>query len=671
MEPGTILSLVQLSFSVFELGSKIAHEFFGKNDRVPDKLRRLNDRLEEFHTIVDGIIDGSHEHSASASLIYPGANAIVETLTDCNDFLRQYESALLADRTFGATSQRLALVVGPDNSKIQDLDRRILDHYPALQLWKTAGLERVVMQLGESMIAKHQTGNQLNRTPNTTAESLLEPESSGRSVEDEFVSFSTTQVATPTLRAVSRNPSLPSINELPSPQVGEYSFSDVGSFRQRSSGSEVGPVLAHLRGYGRENVINPSTRAGPTNNTRSLSPVLLSTSPTSQFRRLGHPVVLRIGSQSYQLGTTDCRVLDIGGNRVLEWSNTSSRLTIQHFVPDTRIIPYTIPGDLGPYKVRFLPINARHQFKIMTTDNGIESVQEKPEYRFCHKADRESFQRAVRGCDHLEIIRALKVHSAKGKDIAMKFHLKVWRHNPQDDRPTFSFAANEIAHMEFHIRWFKKNPELRGETKLVLRLYSKGDDLVDEHESVEPRRLSFTFGMKRLSRSSTQTNTSDPHSTSRSRSSSAKPPPLMLYEGRGIEPPDDVRNLEYLEIEFLNSEVRKSFVQACLEAHHSALEASRRNSSPSPSSQQLYSRPPSWTLGPNQGRHELEDAGRCELPVDTRVYEVMGDLGSQMPPPGLTTPYSPGEVWFNTRSLFAPPGTTDYEEIHKADEYNG
>ncbi|KAI2777141.1 hypothetical protein F4815DRAFT_482123 [Daldinia loculata] len=671
MEPGAILSIVQLSFSVFELGSKIAREFFGKNDRVPDKLRRLNDRLKEFITIVDGIIDSVHEHSASSGLIYPGADAIVETLTECNNFLRQYESALLADRTFGGTSQRLALVVGPDNSKIQDLDRRILDHYPALQLWKTTGLERAVMQLGESIIAKHQSSSQLNRAPNTIAESPLQPESSGRSVEEAFISFSTTQVATPTLRAVSRNPSLPSINELPSPQLGEYSFYDAGSCRQRPSGSEVGPVLAHLRGYGRENVINPSTRAGPTNNTGSLSPVLLSTSPTSQFRRLGHSVLLRIGSQSYQLSTSDYRVLDIGGNRVIEWSNTSSLFTIQHFVPDTRVIPYTIPGDSGAYKVRFLPINVRHQFKIVTIDNGSESLQEKPEYRFHRKADRESFQQAVRGCDHLEIIRALKVHSAKGKDIAMKFHLKVWRHSPQDDRPTFSFAANEIAHMEFHIRWFNKNPELRGESKLILRLYSKGNDLVDEPEPVESRRLSFTFGMKRSSGSSTQTNASDSHSTSRSRSSSTKPPPLILYEGRGIEPPDDVRNLEYLEIEFLNSEVRKSFVQACLEAHRPALEASRRNSTPSSSSQQSYSRPPSWTLGPNQGPHELEDSGKYELPVDSGVYEMMGDSGFQMPPPSLTTPYSPGEVRFNTRSLFAPSRATDYEKIQEADEYYG
>ncbi|KAI1654240.1 hypothetical protein F4813DRAFT_399159 [Daldinia decipiens] len=648
MEPGTILSIVQLSFSAFELGSKIACEFFGKNGRVPDKLRRLNDRLKEFHIIVDGVIDGAQGRSASSDLIYPGASAIVETLTECNDFLRQYELALLSDRTFGRTSQRLALVVGPDNSKIQDLDRRILDHYPALQLWKTTGLERAVMQLGESMIAKHQSSSQLSRAPTTIAESSPQPEPFGRSVEEAPISFPTTQVATPTLRAVSRNPSLPSINELPSPQVGEYSFSDAGSYRQRLSGSEAGPVLAHLRGYGRDNVTNPLTRAGTTNNTGSLSPILLSTSPTSKFRSPGYSVLF------------DCRVLEIAGMRVIEWINTSSRLTIQHFVPDTRVIPYTIPGDSGPYKVRFLPINARHQFKIMTIDNGTENLQEKPEYRFHRKADRENFQQAVRGCDRLEIVRAVKVHSARGKDIAMKFHLKVWRHTPQDDRPTFSFVANEIAHMEFHIRWFKRNPELRGETKLVLRLYSKGDDLVDEPEPVEPRRLSFTFGMKKLSGSSTQTNTSDSHSTSRSRSSSTKPLPLMLYEGQGIEPPDDVRNLEYLEIEFLNSEVRKSFVQACLEAHRPASEASRRNSTSSPSSQQSY-----------QGPHELEDSGKYELPVDCGVYEMMGDSGFQIPPPSLTMPYSPGETRFNTRSLFAPSRATDYEKIQEADEYYG
>ncbi|OTB14875.1 hypothetical protein K445DRAFT_318787 [Daldinia sp. EC12] len=668
MEPGTYLAIVQLSFSVFELGSKIAREFFGKYDKVPDKLRRLNDRLREFHSIVDGIIDGSPGQNALSSLVYPGADAIVETLTECKDFLRQYETALIAERTFGGASQRLALVVGPNNSRIQELDRRILDHYPALQLWKTTGLERAVMQLGESMIANQQTNSQVNRSPNATAELPSQAELSGRSAEEALTGFSTTQVATPTLRAVSRNPSLPSINELPSPQVRDLSFSDAVPYRQRPSGLEIGPVLAHLRGYNRENVMSSSTRTRPTNGAESLSPVLLSTSPTSQFRRQGYPVSIRVGSQSYQLSTNDYKVFDIGGNRVVEWSNTSSRLTIQHFVPDPRSIPYTIPGDLGPYKVRFLPINARHQFKITTADVGTESFYEKPEYRFHRKVDREAFQQAVRNCDHLEIVRALKVHSAKGRDIAMKFHLKVWRHSPQDDRPTFSFAANEVVHMEFHIRWFKKVPELKGETKLVMRLYSKSDDLADEPETTEPRRLSFSFGMKRLSASSTQTSNSDSRSTSRSRSSSIKPPPLLLYEGRGIEPPDDVRSLEYLEIEFLNSEVRKSFIHACLEAHRPALEVSRRNSTPSTSSQHSYSRPPSWNLGPNQGPHELEDSGKFELPGDFRVYEMMGDSGFQMPPPSLTTPYSPEEVRFNTRSLFAPSRATDYEKILETDE---
>ncbi|KAI8962034.1 hypothetical protein F5Y11DRAFT_324070 [Daldinia sp. FL1419] len=669
MEPGTILSIVQLSFSVLELGSKIAREFFGQNNRVPDKLRRLNDRLKEFHSFVDGIIENGQGSGASWSLIYPGADAIVETLTECRDFLRQYESALSADRTFGGASQRLALVVGPDNSKIQDLDRRILDHYPALQLWKTTGIEKAVKQLGESMIAKQQINNQVNRVPSTTDEPLPQSELSGRSTEESLISSHAAQVATPTLRAVSRNPSLPSINELPSPQVGESPSFNIGPHRPRPSVLEVGPVLTHLRGHVREEIINTSTRIGPSRNAGSLSPVLLSTSPTLQFRRQGYPVTLRIGSQSYQLSTVDYRVLDVGGQRVIEWTSISPRLAIQHFVPDPRSIPYTIPGDSGPHKVRFLPINARHQFKITISENETETFHEKPEYRFQRKVDREEFQQAVRNCDHLEMIRALKIHSAKGRDIAMKFHLKVWRHSPQDDKPTLSFAANEIAHMEFHIRWFKKNPELKGDNKLILRLYSKNDDGADEPEIIEPRRRSFTFGMKRLSGSSTHSGTLDMHSMSRSRSSSAKPLPLILYEGGGIEPPEDVRSLEYLEIEFLTSEVRKSFIQACFEAHRPALEASRRNSSPSPILQQPYSRPPSLTLGPNQGPYELADTGKSELPGEPGAYEMMGDVGFQMPPPSLTTPYSPEEVRFNTRYLFAPSRATDYEKIIEDNEY--
>ncbi|KAI1800163.1 hypothetical protein F4811DRAFT_564949 [Daldinia bambusicola] len=667
MEPGTFLSIVQLSLSVFELVSKIAHEFYGQNDRVPDKLRRLNDRLKEFHAIVDGIIDGSHEKNPLLNFVYPGADAIVETLTECNDFLHQYESALSADRAFGGASQ-LAFIVGPNDSRIQELDRRILSHYPTLQLWKTTGLERLVLQLGESMTAKQQTNSQVNRASNIIAESPPRAEFSERSAEEALTNFSTTQVATPTLRAVSRNPSLPSINELPSPQVGESSFSEAVPYSQRSTGLEIGPVLAHLRGHSRGIAVSPSIRARPTNSAESLSPVLLSTSPTSQFRRQGNPVSIRIGSQSYQLSTNNYKVFDIGDNRVIEWTNTSCRLTIQHFVPDPRSIPYTIPGDLGPYKVRFLPITARHQFKITTPDVGTESLYEKLEYQFHRKVDREAFQQAVRRCDHLEIIRALKVHSAKGRDIAMKFHLKVWRHSAQDDRPTFSFAANEIGHMEFHIRWFRKVPELKGETKLVMRLYSKSDDLTNELETMEPRRLSFTLGTKKLSGSSTQINNSDSRSTSRPHSSPSNPPPLLLYESQGIEPPDDVRSLEYLEIEFLNSEVRKSFIHACLEAHRPALDASRRNSTPSPSSQRSYSRSPTWALGHNQGPSELEDSGKCELSAGSEIYEMMGDSRFQMPPPSLTTPYSPEEVRFNTRSLFAPSRATDYEKILETNE---
>lgn len=137
MEPGTILSIVQLSSSVLKLGSKISQEFFGNNDRVPDKLKRLNGRLQRFYDSVEEIIKEVEGRNASSRLIYPGADAIIETLTECKEFLSQYEAALSTNRTFGGASQRLLLVAGPDSSKIEDFNRRIIDHYTELNHWRT------------------------------------------------------------------------------------------------------------------------------------------------------------------------------------------------------------------------------------------------------------------------------------------------------------------------------------------------------------------------------------------------------------------------------------------------------------------------------------------------------------------------------------------------------
>lgn len=136
MEPGTILSIVDLSFSVLKLGTKIALEFWpNRSDKVPDKLKRLNDRLQQFYNTVESIVHEPKGQYASSSLVFPGADAILETLTECDSFLHQYESAL-RDRAPGGTGQRLALLIGPDSSRIEDLDKRILSHYPELHSWE-------------------------------------------------------------------------------------------------------------------------------------------------------------------------------------------------------------------------------------------------------------------------------------------------------------------------------------------------------------------------------------------------------------------------------------------------------------------------------------------------------------------------------------------------------
>ncbi|KAI2468398.1 hypothetical protein F4781DRAFT_269080 [Annulohypoxylon bovei var. microspora] len=697
MDPGSILSIVQLSLSVFELGSKIACEFLSKNGRVPDKLKRLNDRLGRFHNVVKDIVQEPQKQNATSSLTFPGADGIVETLTECKEFLRQYESALSTRSTVVGTSQRVSLAVGPDSSKVDELDRRIMYHYTELQYWKTVAVEDAVKRLGESMVAMHVSP----RIPSITGSPQLE--SSARFTAGPSNDYYMTQTAnqssfprSPTLKANPRNSTLSPINEieLPSPRAGtNYAF-DVAAQRQISRSSGTGPVMAYIDHNRQDTASSASTLIEPEFNIGPLSQSPLSTSPSKQLQGPGHLVWLCIGSsRRYQFSTACYRVLDSDGNRVVEWYNTSSGITIWHFVPNRCSIPHTKPTD-EKFRVFFLPQNTKHHFRIAKPDSETENLHDKPEYQFARKLDRETFQQNLRGYDSLEMIRASRIHTAAVKDIARLEHLKVWRQTDHDDKPTFSFAAHEVGHPlyheEFYIRWFKKTPELKGDNRLILRVYSKESDPEDGLEIEGVRRRSSTFGdkVRRLSGSSSHG------------SSSSKAPVPVLYECcPGIEPPNDVRNLGHLEIEFKDSErkpqftylpnlpnppllfpgsyliananvVRKTFIKACYEAHRPAMEAAR-NGTPSPAlSQQAYSYPPSLTLGPQQNPYELEDSARYELMGDSGgyelaqdpgVHEMVGSSGFQIPSPSLTTPYSPGEVRFNTETLFAPPRTDNSE----------
>ncbi|KAI1095291.1 hypothetical protein F5B19DRAFT_489422 [Rostrohypoxylon terebratum] len=665
MDPGTILSIVQLSLSAFELGSKIAREFLSKNDKVPDKLKRLNERLGRFHIVIKDIVQEPQKHDASSNLSFPGADGIIETLSECKEFLRQYESALSSRSTVVGASQRVALLVGPDSSKVDELDKRIMYHYTELQYWKTVAVEDAVKKLGESMVAMHVSP----RIPGMTGSPQLESAArfAGGQPNENYMAHNAYQPGfprSPTLKANPRNPALPPINELelPSPRAGNNYAFDVAAQRQFSRSPGSGPVMAYISHNRQESIGSASTLLESEYNTSLLSHSPLSTTPPQQCLGEGHAVGLHIGSRHYQFNTNCYRVFDNDGNRVVELFNTDSGVTIWHYVPNRCLIPHTKPMDPN-LKVFFLPLSTKHHLKITGADNRTEDINERLEYQFARKTDRETFQQKLRGYDSLEMIRTVKIHVAGEKDIARAQHLKVWRQTDHDDKPTFSFAAGRPLHNEeFYIRWFKKIPELKGDTRLILKLYSKGDGQEDGMDVEKSRRRSSTFGdkVRKLSGSSSHGGS---RPSSRSRSSSSKSPAPVLYEYcQGIEPPSDVKNLGHLEIEFANSEFRKNFIKACYEAHRPAMDAAR-NTTPSPAlSQHTFTMPPSLTLGPQQNPYELEDSSRSELMGDPGGYEMMGSSGAyemggssfQIPSPSITTPYSPEEVRFNTETLFEP-----------------
>ncbi|KAI1382810.1 uncharacterized protein F4822DRAFT_422679 [Hypoxylon trugodes] len=656
MDPGTIISIVQLSLSGVELVTKVVREFFGGNDKVPDKLKRLRDRLTQFHNAVEDVKQ-STENNASSSRAYRGADSVIETLTECNDFLRQYASALSADRTPLGATQRVYLLVGPESVRIEDFDKRIMNHYVELQYWKTGRLETAVENLRTSINEMNEINQLAFRTrhsyshPHRAHGSPRLPDSPGV-FSDEFLHEPSTSrdVAqpgfprSPKINPSPVNPSLPSIDELPSPQLISSSLPDVGS---HGLPRRTGPVLTYLRRG------TDSTLVEEEEPINSGAQAQIPTSP-SQFRTPGYSVLLRIDSHQYQFSTTGYRIFNVLNSRVIEWHNPHSTITVLHYVHGNSSIPHTIPEDKRS-RVFFLPKDVKHNFKVTKADGQPQTISGKPEYEFYRKADREVFQKNIRDCESLEMIRALKMHSAADNNIAIKFHLKVWRKNSLNDKPTFSFAAHEIGQpnhqVEFLIRWFKKTPELKGDHKLILKVYSGEPDPETEPETdATKRRLSF----RRQSLNSTQTSTS--RSSSRQRSSSARAPLPTLYEFQGIEPPGDVRKLGHLEIEFLTQELRKAFIKACYEAHRPAWEALRRDGTPSPVSQRSsYSRPPSWTLGPNQGPYELESSNIHEM-EDSGRHELMGEPVFRIPSPSMsfTTPHFAEEVQFNTQSLFTP-----------------
>ncbi|RYP73893.1 hypothetical protein DL771_003335 [Monosporascus sp. 5C6A] len=211
-----------------------------------------------------------------------------------------------------------------------------------------------------------------------------------------------------------------------------------------------------------------------------------------------------------------------------------------------------------------------------------------PRYGFTSKSDREAFQQDIRARQLVKMVQALKIHSSAENHIATRFHLKIWRREDHEDEPTITFAQHEKGttqhHVEYMIRWFKSKPVLKGDKAVTLELYSADIDL-DHGPPAEKvgRRSSIIETIRRRSSDKSTPPNATPNT------------PSVLYENiRGKPPPDYVRNLKYLKIEFDNPRLRQEFISACYYAHHP-------EAAPNPSPQ-MSSRPHSlsWSSPPAQ-----------------------------------------------------------------------
>ncbi|KAK5632566.1 hypothetical protein RRF57_008280 [Xylaria bambusicola] len=189
-------------------------------------------------------------------------------------------------------------------------------------------------------------------------------------------------------------------------------------------------------------------------------------------------------------------------------------------------------------EVTFLPRGSKHHFQI-TRLGGCENRNESFRYQFTYKVDRENFQAQVRMRQSLQMIQVVRINRSKEENIAMNVHLKVWAGNEQEIDPTLSFASlskNEPNHnVEYTVRWFKREPERKGDKRLILRPYSEDTDL-NYGPTTSEKSSTFKDLKRRVSIGSNTSSISNSH--------------VLFYEGKGVPAPDHVRKLGYLDIEF-------------------------------------------------------------------------------------------------------------------------
>ncbi|KAI1188409.1 hypothetical protein F5B17DRAFT_395806, partial [Nemania serpens] len=624
MDVGTILAIIQLSASVFKLGREISNEFF--SGRAPERLRHLNTRLQILNEYLEKVYE---QHRSATKLLatkFTGSDSIEKTLKECKTFLEGYKSLLSETRSRGSSAaQRVLLVVGPDAERIDEFHKRIDQHHTELAQWrmegiagKLDGIQRLIEQ----------------RLPPTTGDLPLQPRNSVLDPIFEFPPAAPPYQSRPNSEYGSRA----SRSSLISQHLPDYDTESTANRNNQPVPSYENASTATRNNWNSQTVLSHESGSTAARNNSwngsDSSTRLAQTISSLNLSLPGHYVTMLLGIREglhFSLDAYRVHMNDKG--RIVDWS--SPRIKVRHILPPgSKQIPYTKPNN-AKNEVTFLPHDSEHRLEITTPENGVKTIKDRVRYQFSHKADRDIFQRQIRSRQTLHLIQVVQIHTSSEKNVAMHAHLKVWSRNEHDMEPTFSFpylGKNEPnhQHVEYKIRWFRKEPERRTDTRLKLYPYSEDADLSygpaveDANKKSQPVRNII----RRMSGSS--------YAASTSHSPSASSGSAVLYDWKGKPPPEDFK-LRYLEFEFQSSSLREKFVSACYEAHH---RTSRRPASVSeigslsPNTASLFSQcspSMSQTTTPQRSISELD----CVSPV-----AEMGWPGPE-PAPAPREGYSP------------------------------
>lgn len=137
MDPGTIVSIVELSTSVLKLGYKVHLEFFGHETSV-GKLQHFNGRLQLINDALEDIVEDSKTGATHSTESFKGIPQLQATLQEGKDFLSRF------DKTLGGRSktQRIQFITGVGEKELDNLNAKVDRHYQELQYWSSRNISR-------------------------------------------------------------------------------------------------------------------------------------------------------------------------------------------------------------------------------------------------------------------------------------------------------------------------------------------------------------------------------------------------------------------------------------------------------------------------------------------------------------------------------------------------